>query len=63
MTNVILSPHRAVAVTGGRQLMDKLVVDVIERMIAGEVQRDNQGESGATIRMRVLRRCRSAGRA
>lgn len=36
MPNVILSPHRAAAVSGGRQLMGRLAVEDIKLMIAGK---------------------------
>lgn len=36
LPNVILSPHRAAAVTGGRQLMGKLIVADIKRMLDGQ---------------------------
>ena len=36
MPNVILSPHRAAAVSGGRQLMGQLVLEDIKLMIAGK---------------------------
>lgn len=36
MQNVILSPHRAAAVSGGRQLMGRLVLEDIKLMIAGQ---------------------------
>jgi phosphoglycerate dehydrogenase-like enzyme len=42
MPNVILSPHRAAAVTGGRQLMGHMIVEDISRMIAGEPPVDLQ---------------------
>lgn len=36
LPNVILSPHRAAAVPGGRQLMGHLIVEDIARMIGGQ---------------------------
>jgi phosphoglycerate dehydrogenase-like enzyme len=36
LPDVILSPHRAAAVKDGRQLMGRLIVQDIERMIAGQ---------------------------
>ena len=40
--NVILSPHRAAAVSGGRQLMGHLIVEDIARMIEGKSPLDLQ---------------------
>jgi len=42
LPNVTLSPHRAAAITGGRQLMGHYIVEDIARMIAGEPPRDLQ---------------------
>jgi phosphoglycerate dehydrogenase-like enzyme len=42
LPNVTLSPHRAAAVTGGRQLMGHYIVEDIARMIAGEAPSDLQ---------------------
>jgi len=42
MPNVILSPHRAAAVSGGRQLMGHLIVEDIARMIEGRPPADLQ---------------------
>lgn len=36
MPNVILSPHRAAAVPGGRQLMGRLILEDLKLMIAGK---------------------------
>lgn len=42
LPNVTLSPHRAAAISGGRQLMGHYIVEDIARMIAGEAPRDLQ---------------------
>lgn len=42
LPNVILSPHRAAAVTGGRQLMGHLIVEDIKRMLSGQPPADLQ---------------------
>lgn len=47
--NAILSPHRAAAVEGGRQLIGKMIVADIERMMAGDVPRDLQRANGVRV--------------
>lgn len=42
LPNVTMSPHRAAAVTGGRQLMGHYIVEDIARMIGGKEPRDLQ---------------------
>ena len=42
LPNVTLSPHRAAAISGGRQLMGHYIVEDIARMIAGDAPRDLQ---------------------
>ena len=47
--NVILSPHRAAAVPGGRQPIGRMIVDDIALMIAGEPPRHLQRAAGRDL--------------
>lgn len=47
--NAILSPHRAAAVDGGRQLIGRMIVADIERMLAGDKPRDLQRADSVPI--------------
>jgi phosphoglycerate dehydrogenase-like enzyme len=47
--NIILSPHRAAAVEGGRQLIGRMIVADIERMLRGEAPQDLQRARGVPV--------------
>lgn len=47
--NAILSPHRATAVEGGRQLIGRMIVDDIERMLAGSAPLELQRANGVPV--------------
>ncbi len=49
LPNVILSPHRAAAVPGGRQLIGEMICDDLDAMLAGDATRRLAKANAATI--------------
>jgi type I restriction enzyme S subunit len=55
--------EHAVVVSPKQPLATKWIGEMLRTMNLGQLPRDNQDETGATIRMRNRRRCRHAGKA